>query len=1140
MAWTISSTASGPLQGNERTQQVPLLRHHWQEEARDETLEQHHPPTQEAWPIRGTHERRHSNPPRRVVAQLQAPIPVSHRRAASAGRVHHEARMEESTTNACRAGQVEKGPRSLHRQGRQDHSADHVARRAQMSQTILTHLQLASRSELPQDRSIQMLRHGTSLGRRSRSVLQVPLGLSSRGSAASNGEGREQGILVDIRSVHTRTIRPSLAERRHSENESQTGTITSAPVLEEADRVHESSQLPQRCNLHDASTARSSGRRHLQTHHQSRSYDGREEEKDSQSVCETRAHHSGSEGTAHHHVVPHQHALSRPRLLEQLRLAADRLQRNRAQQKVQKMYDSQQEYASLTSSRIFSSHIVPHQVQFPTAIRNSLLDDRLPLLRTHCPQYHQHARPLLTDYRTVYPPPSSMNRRPVEQCPQHRNCHLHYIVPGMAPIHLTFVLEDSLTEELTVLLQQFQQHPDHQLHIEIDVIPRSSNTSSIVYWKNGVRHFPPPIINTHHLRNIPFAPVTTPSFDWTSLYSWFNILTPLDDHSKMVAWLCKPYALGKRLAPYLGSLKQDPSATLTRNDQIQLSDLDSFRQQGTIVDNEKGFNSLSAIIFKVIKSGGDSCRMIWDGGLFGELMDLYFRGQREKDIRNNKLHPPEEYEIPKTPLPLIPTLVNEILNPKWKYMSTIDARNMFYQFKILSADLRKLFGIRYQLNNNTILHLLLACLPQGINFSPSFAQHTSLYICRIVKYVVVARCREFDIPEKDFHLTAWIDNFILLTQTLEDRQFISSIFDEVVGTDNILINNTNIGTGVNLQMKPWEHQDDEGIITVLGIKFDLNNKEAAPADDKRLEVNELMIKFNSNSTTTNRTFFQWFGLCQWMVYSTAQLPLCFFDRTMKMVRRICSKANTRQEWDSSLSLDEMLLKEMSMMTLLVMNTSRKFTPAVESVVRIISDASRKAIAAFHDGVVPQDDTKITRFAFTSPFKSSSFHNLQNINQSSQSTKLLSPQHNITQESHPLTGNDNNATISTQKSFTDIPMMIVELFTGYISFQVLPPADTWTGDNIPALRAFSRGHSGNNICDHIIRKWILSGRHPSLCEWVDTNCMLADGISRPDEEVSTSKPCQGLHTRHKVRWSSSPEASKMVLEFSSRGPGPHDS
>ena len=253
-----------------------------------------------------------------------------------------------------------------------------------------------------------------------------------------------------------------------------------------------------------------------------------------------------------------------------------------------------------------------------------------------------------------------------------------------------------------------------------------------------------------------------------------------------------------------------------------------------------------------------------------------------------------------------------------------------------------------------------------------------------------------------------------------------------------------------------------------------------------------------------------------------------------MVRKVCSTANTRQEWDSSLSLDSMLLKEMSMMTLLVMNTSRRYAPLPESVTRIISDASRKAIAAFHDGILETSDSTIVRHAFTTPFKSSSL-NLQynNNNQSSQSSLPSPQQPHINHNKESIHRNTHSTLSSFGSTFTDIPMMIVELFTGFISFQILPPADTWTGDNIPALRAFSRGHSGNNICDHIIRKWILTGRYPQLCEWVDTNCMLADGISRPDEEASTSKPCQGVHTKHQVRWSASPEACRMVLDFNAK-------
>jgi hypothetical protein len=106
-----------------------------------------------------------------------------------------------------------------------------------------------------------------------------------------------------------------------------------------------------------------------------------------------------------------------------------------------------------------------------------------------------------------------------------------------------------------------------------------------------------------------------------------------------------------------------------------------------------------------------------------------------------------------------------------------------------------------------------------------------------------------------------------------------------------------------------------------------------------------------------------------------------------------------------------------------------------------------------------------------------------------------------------------------ETFNDIPMIIMELFAGFLAFQHLPHATTWVSDNIPATRAIIRGHSGNKVCDAVLRQWIESGKFPRIVEWVDTNCMLADPISRPDENIiAQSKPCSGVpHTSDYVRW-----------------------
>lgn len=207
---------------------------------------------------------------------------------------------------------------------------------------------------------------------------------------------------------------------------------------------------------------------------------------------------------------------------------------------------------------------------------------------------------------------------------------------------------------------------------------------------------------------------------------------------------------------------------------------------------------------------------------------------------------------------------------------------------------------------------------------------------------------------------------------------------------------------------------------------------------------------------------------------------------MEKVRNICREATSIDHWDRILDLSDDLVAEMEEFTEICTTTVRTYDCPVpeDQVRRIWSDASRSAIAAFHDGIF--EKTEICRHGVIAHYDS----------------------------------RNTSVNFSTQnETFNDIPMIIMELFAGFLAFQLLPHATTWVSDNIPATRAIIRGHSGNKVCDAVLLQWIKSGKFPRIVEWVDTNCMLADPISRPFENViAQSKKCSGTpHTSDYIRW-----------------------
>jgi hypothetical protein len=177
---------------------------------------------------------------------------------------------------------------------------------------------------------------------------------------------------------------------------------------------------------------------------------------------------------------------------------------------------------------------------------------------------------------------------------------------------------------------------------------------------------------------------------------------------------------------------------------------------------------------------------------------------------------------------------------------------------------------------------------------------------------------------------------------------------------------------------------------------------------------------------------------------------------MSTIRRICS----RQDWIGFCNVDSVFFEEVEIIVQACIDTIRG--PAENDIAhhtQIWSDASTTAIAAVH----PQQ-----RSAF-----------------------------------------------SQKISCTNRQICYAEILAGFLGFHFLPAANDWVVDNTAASRAMIRGHSGSAACDALLRSWIRFVHTPTFVTWVDTNCQIADSLTRNGQHVQ--KPCSAVHTCNRVRW-----------------------
>lgn len=279
---------------------------------------------------------------------------------------------------------------------------------------------------------------------------------------------------------------------------------------------------------------------------------------------------------------------------------------------------------------------------------------------------------------------------------------------------------------------------------------------------------------------------------------------------------------------------------------------------------ERPFSSgtLEVPLFKVPKSDGNTSRLIGDCRTINGLLPR-----------------PGNMELPG-----IHSVMKRLLSGN--FMAQRDGTSYFYQFE-LSDEASSVFGSRVGNERGIFRQYWWKVLPMGFSYAPGIAQHTSLHLCRNIRYVAGTG-----------EIVPWVDNFLMSAGTQEQADTLLKSFEKVMDH-------------VQCEYKGDDKPRRE--MNALGLYFNTSSDDTDAhfvtlSSDFKLALQQSHKKIASRMTT--RIFLDVFGHLMWANHSVGREPLCRWTQTMQFLRTACRKSMETNNWDADLVVPEEVQREM--------------------------------------------------------------------------------------------------------------------------------------------------------------------------------------------------------------------------------------
>jgi hypothetical protein len=387
-------------------------------------------------------------------------------------------------------------------------------------------------------------------------------------------------------------------------------------------------------------------------------------------------------------------------------------------------------------------------------------------------------------------------------------------------------------------------------------------------------------------------------------------------------------------------------------------------------------------------------------------------------IVNGKPVNVQQWAPEKMPIPMLRETIRAL--QKLNFAVQFDAVSYFYQFPVK--------------HNGFVLRRKRRCfrvkkMPMGWSFAPLIAQSTSNAILKETLKRVQLSGKVYTV--------AWIDNFILAGETLQDVETLKAAFLQVCHE-------------VNVEVKPTEETDPQ-LFTFAGIEHDLRQHQFRPS-------RKTIGKDNSCTDIlkmTARQLLQVCGHAMWQAYARST-PLCFYEEEMKLISRVVSYVvNEQRSWESTLR--RILRKNDNLL--------------LASLKSIAEDESWNSVSTFPEALgentIYHTDASNDAWAFV----------------------------------EKSTGRGSQGFFNARgRSMPIFEKEAIALFALVLTLsQTSPSTNVDVGcDNMALVRAFDKGHSSNRCVNHILRKifqLMITLKLQLKVRWISTKENKADKFTR---------------------------------------------